>query len=91
MAYKPRIFSRMRDKAYPSEIAAQRPMMAPRIHCEDSPEEYDDELSIRGTGRHSRSMFQIPYDDGREPLEDVCERFNHALRSGHGFRNEGDE
>lgn len=91
MAYRPSGAHRRRDKAYPSEIAAMRPMLAPRIHCEEPYEEFDGENSIRGTGRRRRNDMPMPPDDGREPLEDVCERFNHSLRSGHGFRNEGED
>lgn len=86
MAYKPNPYGMIRDKAYPSEIAAQRPICATRIHCEENPHQEPDarqeslermeetEPSIRGTIRDNR-----------------VEMFNHALRSGHGFRNEGDE
>lgn len=90
MAYRPRHNGRSRDKAYPSEIAAMRPMLTSRIHCEEPYEEFDGESSVRGTGRR-RPPEMPPHDDGREPLEDVCERFNHSLRSGHGFRNENED
>jgi hypothetical protein len=55
MAYKPNPNGPVRDKAYPSEIAAQRPLLAPRIHCEESPEEMDPETSVRGDVRDGRS------------------------------------
>jgi len=90
MAYRPRpAWSRIRDKAYPSEIASQRPFLAPRIHCEEPWEEFDAEETLRGGGR--RRAIMPPSNEEYEPLENMCERFNHALRSGHGFRNEGEE
>jgi hypothetical protein len=53
MAYRPDSagVGLVRDKAYPSEIAAQRPMCAPRIHCSEVP---DIEASLRG-GDHTES------------------------------------
>ena len=48
MAYKPNPNGGLvRDKAYPSEIAAERPALAPRIHCADYP---DVDESLRGNG-----------------------------------------
>ena len=78
MAYRADRFTGIRDLIYPSEIAAQRPMMEPKPHCplpgvEDGPDhpEHENEgsasLSLRGD---------------RE--ESMCERFNRELRSGIG-------
>jgi len=39
--------TQMRDQCWPSEIAAQRPMCAPRIHCPASDNE--EVSSIRGS------------------------------------------
>jgi hypothetical protein len=88
MAYRPRPYGLVRDKAYPSEIAAQRPALATRIHCEaetsslspDSP----DHSEFEGEESPSKS---VRGDKSR----DMCDWFNRALRSGHGFRNDGDE
>jgi len=69
MAYKPNPNSGpMRDKAYPSQIAAERPALATRIHCFEPPE-IDD--SLRG-GEHA------------EHTSSMCDRFNEQLRSGLG-------
>lgn len=68
MAYKPAPSGPVRDKAYPSQIAAERPMMAPRIHCTDIP---DPEDSLRGGE-------QPMHDDT------MVDRFNSQLRSGLG-------
>lgn len=68
MAYKPNITGPVRDKIYPSQVAAQRPIMAPRLHCsQDNAEEYSPELSIRG-----------------DSSDDRVARFNEQLRSGLG-------
>jgi hypothetical protein len=85
MAYRPRPFGLIRDKAYPSEIAAQRPLLAPRIHCEESQYEAENE-SIRGDNG------EMNYDSGRrEFVDDRVRDFNRALRGGHAYRNEGDD
>lgn len=69
MAYKPNPNSGpARDKAYPSQIAAERPMMAPRIHCYESP---DIEDTLRG-------------DEHAMHTESACDRFNRELREGLG-------
>lgn len=74
MAYKPNPFGLTRDETYASKVAAQRPLLATRIHCEIDYEERDPDHSVRG-----------------EAEESMCDRFNEALRSGHGFRNSGEE
>jgi len=74
MAYNPNPSGQVRDKAYPSQIAAERPICAPRIHCEEPP---NPNASLLG---------------GSQPMhtETMCDRWNHELRAGHGFRNEND-
>lgn len=74
MAYKPLTYGQVRDKAYPSQIAAERPIAAPRIHCEETPDPND---SLRGGAQPMHT-------------EAMCDRFNHELRAGHAFRNEND-
>lgn len=60
MAYKPKQSGLIRDKAYPSEIARQRPMLAPRIHCEEENEAHgstmhsDDESRVERFNRQLR-------------------------------------
>jgi hypothetical protein len=74
MAYKVNPTGPVRDKIYPSQIAAERPMCAPRIHCQETP---DLDATLRGGEQpmHTESQY---------------ERFHHELRSGHAFRNEND-
>lgn len=58
MAYKPdSTTSQVRDVTYPNEIAAQRPLCAPRIHCEPTLEERVEAAteSIRGSQAEDRS------------------------------------
>jgi hypothetical protein len=51
MAYKINPMGLIRDKAYPSEIAAERPLCATRIHCEEENESHGS--SIRGSSGES--------------------------------------
>lgn len=44
MAYKPVTNGPVIDKAYPSEIAAARPMLATRIQCADDPTDGEETL-----------------------------------------------
>lgn len=74
MAYKPLTYGQVRDKAYPSQIATARPIAAPRIHCEETPDPND---SLRGGVQPMHTEAQY-------------ERFHNELRSGHGFVNEDD-
>jgi len=67
MAYKPKQYGNIRDKAYPSQIAAERPALATRIHCEE-PAEADE--TLRG-GEHEMHVTER------------VERFNRQLRGGH--------
>lgn len=75
MAYKPLPSGPVRDRTYPSQIAAERPMMAPRIHCYETPE--PDE-TLRGGEQPMHG-------------ESAVEKFNRELRGGHAGRNDGDE
>lgn len=68
MAYRPNPSGQVRDKAYPSQIAAERPMCAPRIHCEISPDADD---TLRG-GEHAMHVTER------------IETFNRHLREGLG-------
>lgn len=92
--YKPKQDGLIRDKTYPSEIAAQRPALVTRIHCEIS---WRDEREMReGTIRGDQGLeLNAPYEESGPRQGDItesrCDEFNHALRSGHGFRNENDE
>lgn len=74
MAYQPNPMGPVHDKAYPSQISAERPMFAPRIHCEVPT---DTNLTLRGGTQPMHT-------------EKMCDRFNHELRAGHAFRNEND-
>lgn len=85
MAYKPREYGLVRDKAYPSEIAAQRPALATRIQCQETEEFHpSDHPDYENESSPSRSIRGDRNDDR-------CAMFNRALRAGHGFRNDGDE
>jgi hypothetical protein len=93
--YKPEQHGMIRDKTYPSEIAAQRPLAATRIYCQEPWDEEREmrEATIRGD-RGFRSYPEpepVPGPHHGDITESRCEEFNRALRSGHGFRNEGDE
>lgn len=71
MAYKVNPTGVTRDKAYPSQIAAERPFGATRIHCDiGAPDELAEE-ALRG---------------GEYPMhtETPCDRFNRELREGLG-------
>jgi hypothetical protein len=69
MAYKPEPASGpVRDKVYPSQIAAERPMMATRIHCAEQPQIED---TLRGGEQPMHT-------------ESACDKFNRELRSGIG-------
>lgn len=52
MSYRPKESGMIRDKTYPSEIAAKRPFGAPRIQCEESQFEAED-ASILGESDES--------------------------------------
>jgi len=96
MAYKINPSGLIRDKTYPSEIAAQRPLLATRIHCEIP---WEEEREMReGTIRGDRGFDAYPSSAPPSPgprhgeiTENRCAEFNRALRAGPGFRNEGDE
>lgn len=75
MAYKVIPSGTTRDCIYTSQIAAERPMCAPRIHCYEQPEV---EESLRGGEQPMHG-------------ESACEKFNRQLREGHAGRNAGDE
>lgn len=74
MAYEPNPSGPVRDKIYPSQIAASRPACAPRIHCAEQPNLND---SLRGGPQPMHT-------------ETACDRFHRELRAGHGFVNEND-
>lgn len=79
MAYDPDPrSSNMRDKAYPSEIASQRPALATRIHCREDYSSMDPRNSLRG----------VEPPEPPPPMdwtgENMCDRFNRQLRSGLG-------
>lgn len=85
--YKPGSFYRNRDGERPSEIARQRPALAPRIQGHESYEDFDDRRSLRGG--HFTEEEEMPRP---EPMrtqhfvmdeEDHVERFNRQLRGGH--------
>lgn len=80
MAYNPRPNSGDRDKAYPSEIAADRPALATRIQCQEDYQTMSPQNSIRGR-EPEEPMFAAPEPPARESM---CERFNRQLREGIG-------
>jgi hypothetical protein len=90
MAYKPNRFHNLRDETYPSEIASQRPALASRFQCSERAGLFgqDAEASLRGSRHHD---VPSPHYDEMEDCEDMVGRFNFQLRSGHGYRNAGDE
>lgn len=86
MAYKPDPVGTVRDKTYPSEIAAQRPMCAPRIHCEQTYEERREPSAstVRGDQGHQSYPYLPPPPGLREGeiTEDRSAEFNRRLREG---------
>ena len=64
MAYRPGQFYNVRDKAYPSEIAAQRPILAPRIHCVDEERYETTEDSVRGSEGNRVELFNAQLRKG---------------------------
>lgn len=83
MAYESNPFGPVRDKAYPSETAAQRPALATRIHCTEEPETLDPDLvEVRERNRLERES-RDPSIRGSS-ADSPCERFNRELRSGLG-------
>lgn len=79
MAYKPRGFHNVRDETYVSQIASERPICAPRIHCSEEPSVFPDAADATLRGRDDRAP-EVPH----EHFEGICARFNRALRSGLG-------
>jgi hypothetical protein len=59
-----------RDKAYPSQISAERPLGVTRIRC-DAADDVTDETGLRG-------------GEAAEHNESAVDRFNRELRSGQG-------
>jgi hypothetical protein len=87
MSYDPNPYRPVRDYAHPSQIAAQRPALATRIHCCcDDPLDGGRASSIRG------DQGEMDYESGRrEFTEDRVAEFNRGLRAGHAYRNDGEE
>ena len=85
MAFKVVPHGVIRDKAYPSQIAAERPLGATRIHCEV------DEADDFPYG--STHLAEEALRGGEQPMhtERMSDRFNRQLREGHGGRNSGEE
>lgn len=79
MAYKPRRFDNVRDETYVSQIASERPICAPRIHCAEEPSVFLDAADATLRGRDDRAP-EVPHEE----FEGICERFNRELRSGLG-------
>lgn len=54
-----------RDKTYPSQIAAERPALATRIHCVEDYEEMSPERTVRGSEGEDRvSLFNRQLREG---------------------------
>jgi len=74
MGYRPNLYGTIRDRCHPSEIAAERPALATRIH-----ENAYDPIVADVDGQQSSIR-------GSEE-ESPCAKFNDALRRGaHGDR-----
>jgi hypothetical protein len=84
--YKPDQHGMIRDRTYPSEIAAQRPLLATRIHCQPSWEEERDsrEDTIRGDQGYREYPVPGPPPGPRsgDITESRCAEFNRRLREG---------
>jgi hypothetical protein len=82
MAYRPNPDQggRERDYAYPSEIAGQRPLLAPRIQCVPEYEDREPENTLRG--RVEDEAPHPPPMPEPEPLDDRVAIFNRQLREG---------
>jgi hypothetical protein len=83
--YKPEQHGLIRDKIYPSEIAAQRPAFVTRIHCSVP---YDEERETReDTVRGDQGYREYPIRTPQAPgphngdiTEDRVALFNRQLR-----------
>lgn len=64
-----------RDRMYPSQVAAERPLGEGRIHCEVEDNSAD---GLRGGAAPMHNSERV-------------DRFNEQLRSGHAGRNAGEE
>lgn len=65
MAYEPNPFGPVRDKTYPSEVAAQRPALATRIHCVEPFEERDPNNTLMGNESTDRvALFNRQLREG---------------------------
>lgn len=77
MSYKPNgQYGPIRDRTYPSEIAAQRPALATRFHTEAENSFDMTKDSIRG------DEGEPDYDTGETHFPSRCEEFNRRLREG---------
>lgn len=81
MAYNPRPNSGDRDKAYPSEIAADRPALATRIQCQEDYQTMSPQNSIRGREPEEPIMPPAMPEPERESM---VARFNRQLCEGIG-------
>jgi len=92
--YKPEQHGLIRDKTYPSEIAAQRPALATRIHCQEPWDEEREmrESTIRGDRGYTDYPPAPPMAGPRhgDITESRCAEFNRQLRGGHS-QEERDE
>ena len=67
-------YGRLRDQAWPSQIAAQRPALVTRIQCDEPAEEVDANRTIRGSSVNYEGEVE---GEGRLAI------FNRQLRRGH--------
>lgn len=84
-----------RDGCRPSEIARQRPALAPRIQGRESYQDFDAQHTLRGG--HYTEEAEEPSMVRPSPVrrfvmneEEACERMNLDLRGGHHLIVEGD-
>jgi len=94
-SYKPKQSGLIRDYAWASQIAAQRPLLAPRIQCElDYREERElCEASIRGDQGYKEFPPSEPPSGPRDGdiMEDRVALFNRQLRGGHSQMEHDEE
>ena len=83
------------DRTYASGVAQERPKLTTRIHCEPEPEELCREATLSGPAHElglQRAEELRAFREANEiPTESQADWFCRELRSGHGFRNSGDE
>jgi len=83
------------DRTYASGVAQERPKLVTRIFCEPDPTEIARDANLSGPKGRAMRDREAEVEEMRQQetveSESCAERFNRALRAGHGYVNEGEE